>query len=194
MVDWEQRYKKGDTPWDKDAPHPALAAYLQDNPIAGPVLVVGCGAGHDVRAFAGQGADVTGIDIAPSAIQLARSFPMAGVEVYEQADLFSLPEHWRERFNLVWEHTCFCAIDPSARLDYVTAVAATLKPRGHLLAVFYLYPGSDEEGPPFGVSSSELDQLFLPAFSIEQEWAPASTYPGRENRELMRLMKLRPTV
>ena len=189
MVDWEQRYKEGDTPWDKEAPHPGLVAYLRERSVAGSVLVPGCGAGHDVRALAAGGAAVTGLDIAPSALNLARSFPKAGAEVYEQADLFALPEHLRGLFDWVWEHTCFCAIDPDARPAYVAAVATALKPGGHLLAVFYLDPGDRDGGPPFGVTVQELDELFSPAFSLEKGWVPAETYTGRENRELMRVMK-----
>src|SRR6476661_8739482 len=37
----------------------------------------------------------------------------------EQADLFELDMRWRGAFDLVVEHTCFCAIDPARRAEYV---------------------------------------------------------------------------
>jgi methyl halide transferase len=190
-TDWEARYQTGDTPWEKGAPHPALVDFLKTQPLDGKILVSGCGLGHDVRALARPGNEVLGIDIAPSAIERARSFPAAAGEAYRLTDLFDLPAELRGAFDWVFEHTCFCAIDPSMRPAYVHAVAGALKPDGHLLAVFYLNPGvgGDDDGPPFGVTTDELDALFSPRFKLVREWAPAHTYPGREDRELMRLLK-----
>ncbi|SRR5579862_96698 len=190
FTDWEARYRQGDTPWEKGAAHPALADYIARHPLSGRVLAVGCGSGHDVRALSSAGASVTGIDIAPSAIRRAESFAKAGDETYELADLFSLPAHLRCRFDWVWEHTCFCALPPAMRPAYVSGLLDALEPGGLLLAVFYLDPGNDP-GPPFGVSVEELDALFGKHFDLLREWTPKVTYPGRENRELMRVLKRR---
>jgi methyl halide transferase len=192
-TDWESKYQASDTPWDKGAPSPGLLDFLAEHPVSGRVLVPGCGLGHDVRALAAGGAEVLGIDIAPSAVEAARKFPHVGRESYEHADLFALPPSMRAGFDLAWEHTCFCAIDPAMRPAYVEAVADALAPGGHLLAVFYLDPGNDhpEEGPPFEVSIAELDRLFLPRFTLVREWLPARAYPGREGREWMRLLARR---
>ena len=186
-------YQRGEMPWEKGAPSPGLVDFLASETVRGPVLVPGCGAGHDVRALAAGGEEVVGIDLAPSAIRMAEGFPRAGRERYELADLFALPGHLRGAFAWVWEHTCFCAIDPARRADYVEAVHGALRPGGQLLAVFYLDPGqaSPEDGPPFEVSIAELDRLFTPRFSLVREWLPARAYPGREGREWMRLLRRR---
>lgn len=190
-TDWESMYQSSETPWDKGAPSPGLVDFLAENAITGRVLVPGCGFGHDVRALVAGGAEVLGIDIAPSAIEASTKIPPAGGERYELADLFHLPPHLRGSFDWVWEHTCFCAIDPSQRAAYVEAVAGALKPGGYLLAVFYLDPGQSgpDEGPPFEVSIAELDRLFFPRFKMEREWLPARAYPGREGREWLRLLQ-----
>ncbi|MEA3212494.1 MAG: hypothetical protein QOE70_5551 [Chthoniobacter sp.] len=193
-TDWEAQYQKGDTPWDKGAPSPALVDFLVQEPVRGRVLVPGCGVGHDVRALAASGAEAVGLDIAPAAIQAALGFAKAGREQYERGDLFALPAYFRGAFAWVWEHTCFCAIDPAMRPAYVEAVASALQPGGTLQAIFYLDPGHDNpaDGPPFGVSIAELDELFLPRFTLEREWLPPRTYPGREGREWMRVLSLKP--
>jgi SAM-dependent methyltransferase len=191
-TDWEEQYKKGETPWEKGAPSPGLADYLATESVRGRVLVPGCGFGHDVRALAAApGAEVVGLDIAASAVAGAQRIPKAGNEQYVLGNLFDLPPEMRGAFDWVFEHTCFCAIQPSQRQPYVEAVASALKPTGRLLAIFYLDPGNDspDEGPPFEVSITELDRLFLPHFRLVREWLPAHAYPGREGREWMRIME-----
>jgi len=192
MTDWESRYQSHDTPWEKGAPSPGLVEYLEVNPpLDGKVLVPGCGWGHDVRTISNSTNEVIGLDIAPSAIKGSESFPKAGRESYRLEDLFNLPSGMRGAFDWVWEHTCFCAIDPSMRQAYAQAVAGALKPGGHLLAIFYLDPGNDDEndGPPFGVTLKQLDAFFQESFQLVREWLPTRAYPGREGREWMRLLK-----
>ena len=192
LTDWEANYQTNETPWEKGAPSPGLVEFLRTEPIHGRVLVPGCGFGHDARALAATADEVVGIDIAPSAVKGARAFPNVGGESYELADLFALPPRLRGCFDWVWEHTCFCAIDPSMREAYVAAVAGALRPGGHLLAVFYLDPGHarPDEGPPFGVSQAELDAFFSPHFTLLREWLPQKADPGREGREWMRMLRL----
>ena len=190
-TDWEDHYRTGDMPWEKGTPHPALVDFLKRSPVHGRVLVPGCGTGHDVRALAATADEVVGLDIAPSAIANAKAQPAVGGEQYVLGDLFALPRKFLASFDAVFEHTCFCAIDPSLREKYVAAVASALKPGGHLLAIFYLDPGLDpgESGPPFGVTREELDGFFSPRFTLLREWKPAATFPGREGREMCRLMQ-----
>ena len=191
-TDWESRYRTGDMPWDKGAAHPALIAFLKSNPIHGRVLVPGCGLGHDVRALAATADEVVGLDISPSGVKAAKAQPTIGGERYVRGDLFALPPSLRGAFDLVFEHTCFCAIQPDQRADYVSAVAFALVPGGHLLAVFYLDLGLDpgETGPPFGVTREELDALFGARFKMVREWSPPATYAGRESRETCRVLQL----
>ena len=193
-TDWESRYRSNDTPWDKGEASPALVDFLQKHPVRGRVLVPGCGFGHDVRAIARAGAglaEVLGVDIAPSAIRGAQAISACDASggTYEEGDLLAIPEIYWGAFDWVWEHTCFCAIDPDRRLQYAAGVAAALKPGGRFLAVFYLNPEMDpgQTGPPFGVTPRELDALFDSAFELMRDWVPAKTYPNRAGRERMRL-------
>ncbi|MEZ5405692.1 MAG: methyltransferase domain-containing protein [Verrucomicrobiia bacterium] len=183
-MDWEQRYEVHDTPWEKGYAAPPLQDYLESHKIEGEVLVPGCGLGHDARLLAGQGAEVTGLDIAPTAIERAKEFP--GKVEYVLGDLFCLPEAWKEKFDWVVEHTCFCAIDPNQREAYVKSVYEVLKINGKLFGIFYLNP-EVEEGPPFGVKTTQLDLLFNPYFNLEKEWFPNRSYEGREGKELLRI-------
>jgi len=190
-TDWEARYLSGDTPWEKGAPSPGLLEFIENNPpIVGDVLVVGCGFGHDVRAISSPENEVIGLDVAPSAIKGAREYPRVANESYRLGDLLELSPDLHASFDWVWEHTCFCAINPTMRRQYAEAAATALKPGGHFLAVFYMNPRDPEEcSPPYGATKSELDGLFGKKFEFLKEWEPSRTYPGREGRELMRLLR-----
>lgn len=194
MTDWEHRYRTGDTPWDKGQASPALLELLEqfDDWGAGPLLVPGCGLGHDVRVLAALGLPTVGLDLSPSAVALARKFPAPEHASFEVGDF--LDPVWRagREFSAVWEHTCFCAIDPGARARYAEAVAGCLREGGLLVGVFFLTPydpGEDELGPPFGVTVAELDACFSPWFERVAGWVPQAAFPGRETREWIGLYR-----
>ena len=199
-MNWDERYRAGDTPWEKGAPAPPLLEWLRKRgPLEGEVLVPGCGYGHDVRAIASASprSTVVGIDFAAAALGEALKYPSVGREVFQYADIFGLPESLQNRFDWLFEHTCFCAIQLERRLDYVKMVTSALKPDGRLLAIFFLNPWDPGEetpeggGPPFGVTKEELDNLFNPHFNLVDELRPETAYPGREGREIVRLLQKR---
>ena len=180
---WEDRYQSHDMPWEKGAPSPGLVDFLAAHPEAprGTVCVPGCGTGHDVREFAKAGFMACGLDIAPSAIRLAREKTKAAglAAQFEQSDF--LRAEPPQRFDWVFEHTLFCAIQPEDRDRYVQAVLRWLKPSGHYLAVNYLIL-EDDDGPPFPTSRDELCRRFVPHFDLVADWVPRS-YPNRTGRE-----------
>jgi methyl halide transferase len=196
MTDWQAHYESGETPWNRGGPSPALVQWLETHRMHGSVLVPGCGHGHDLAALAGSGAEeVIGLDIAPGGVAAAqeRTGGLTNVRVI-CGDLFTwCHAEGQRRFDWVFEHTCFCAIPRERRNDYVAAVAAALKPRAHLLAVFYLKPwdnGQDQmQGPPFGSEIEELDARFGADFELLESHVPNVSYPGREGKELVRLLR-----
>jgi methyl halide transferase len=184
VTNWEGHYQSGDTPWEKGEASPGLVDFLEAHPelARGTVCVPGCGTGHDVRAWARAGFKVTGLDIAPSAIRLSRErTAAAGLKARFERRNF-LRTSPALRFDWLFEHTLFCAIDPSDREAYVEAVLRWLRPSGQYLAVNYLIP--DEDGPPFGTNRGELIERFSPHFDLLEEWVPRS-YPNRTGLELM---------
>ncbi len=192
-LEWQRRYEQSDTPWDKGVPAPSLVRFLEKNAITGRVLVPGCGRGHEVRLLAVQaGCAATGLDLSPLAVAEARRLAAeAGIDAtrgnFLVGDFFQPAPDMNGAFDWVVEHTCFCAIEPSLRPDYVRAAAAVLRPGGKLFGIFYLNPDT-ETGPPFAVAKEELDRLFDPHFVLLEEWVPGETFPGRENRELVRIL------
>ena len=100
------------------------------------VLEVGCGAGVDLARFAKGGAVVTGVDLTPSAIGLARAnFEQQGLHGdFQVADGEKLP-FADDTFDLVYAHGVVQYTANPQRL--AGEVRRVLKPGGH--AIFQVY-------------------------------------------------------
>lgn len=193
-MNWNQRYLQGDTPWDKGSAAPPLLDLLSMRSALFPthknVLVPGCGAGYDVEAIASHGCQVTGLDIAPEAIARANKDSSHPNTDWQLGDFFDPSLSNENRYHTIWEHTCFCAIPPERRVDYVQAAWNLLEPNGKLIGVFFLNTGNPAGvGPPFSVDRSELKDLFGEHFSLEWEAPPQNCYPGREEREWLMIWR-----
>jgi len=146
------------------------------------VLVPGCGRGHDASAWAKAGFDTTGMDLAEIALSDAR-------EKYESLPNLAffpgnfLDEKPQEPYDLIFEHTLYCAIDPARREDYAKSLPNWLKPGGYFLAILFIFP-LDEEGPPFGASKDEIINRFQTNFTLRDDWKPRH-FEGRKNEEWM---------
>jgi SAM-dependent methyltransferase len=72
---WNDSYTSGEPPpWDTGTPDPMLVAMIESHAIEpGRTLEVGCGTGTNAIYLAEHGFDVVGVDVAPVAIEKARS-------------------------------------------------------------------------------------------------------------------------
>lgn len=178
--DWNAAYEKGDMPWDKGEAAPPLRAFLKRTPLAGRVLVPGCGLGHDVRLLAKQGALTVGLEIAADAVRRAKAIPANRDASFELGDFLNLPDRYHGQFDGVVEHTCLCALDREQRVAYARSVGLALKPSGTYLAIFYRvvsdYTG---DGPPHPISTEEIEALFRETFEMIERVVPEESYPSR---------------
>jgi SAM-dependent methyltransferase len=189
---WQGLYERQGDRWELGGPAPPLVHYLATHPrLPGQhIAVPGCGRGHDARLLARQGYRVRAFDFAEPAIREARALAaQARVEVvFEQRDVFDLATDYRGAFDGLWEYTCFCAIDPARRPEYVALVHALLKPGGWLLACFFPV-GERPGGPPFATTETEVRRLFEPRFAFEETYVPATSADGRQGREWLVLAR-----
>jgi SAM-dependent methyltransferase len=182
---WEGLYARQSDRWELGRPTPPLVEYLARTPPSrGRVAVPGCGRGHDARLFTRLGYRVWGFDFAAPAIVEARALAARdGLDIaFEQRDVFDLAAEYRGFFDGLWEYTCFCAIDPGRRPEYVRLVRDLLTPGGWLLACFFpVREGSG--GPPFPTTEAEVRRLFSPAFGFVETYVPQTSAPGRQGLE-----------
>ena len=125
---WDKKYVTQDTGWDLNGPTPVFEKI--SNAISkGKVCILGCGRGYDAVMFAEKGFKVTAVDFSSEAINSLNKLKNKKQEnlTVLQEDIFNLKEDFYEYFDYVIEQTCFCAIHPTRRLDYVHLVKSILK-------------------------------------------------------------------
>lgn len=170
-TDWNHRYSGGNVlGWDQGRASPLVLRLLPviHHPPA-RVLVPGCGLGHEAKALDNRGYRVTAMDIAPLAVERAKA--QNGVDAivgdFLTADFSA---SGLGTFDLICEHTLFCAIVPADRDRYVAAAARALRPGGKLFGAFLDFDNAvlKRPGPPFGTSAADLLHHFHPHFEVER--------------------------
>src|SRR5574342_215472 len=154
---WEADYLRGTDGWDLGEPNPVFRNLLANRGLPpGRMLVVCAGRGYDAREFARHGYQVTAVDFSSFAAQEMDRLadPDTPMEILQQ-DLFTLPQELDGSFDYVLEYTCYCAIDPKRRAEFVDLVARLLRPGGMYISL--AFPLTQQKGgPPFAVTVSEL--------------------------------------
>ncbi len=169
---WEERYKDNLTPWDIGETAPAFVKYFSSfNEIIGEknIAVLGCGFGHDAFYLANNNEyKVKAFDFSESAIkhcnQIKESKKIENINFY-QVDIFELAKNkeWENCFDYVIEHTCFCAIDPHRRSEYIDLIKYLLKPGGKLVGLFFMR-NKELGGPPYGSTPEIIKDFFKKDF------------------------------
>lgn len=182
---WETRYQEENTPWDLGQAAPPFISmlYSKEPPIPGRAAVLGCGRGYDALIFAAHGFETIGFDFSTSAIEDAQLLAdtVGSPAKFIQRDIFELPGEFENYFDYVIEHTCFCAIDPQKRFDYVDVANSILKPEGEMIAVFFTHnrPG----GPPYGLDPTEIKQYMHRGFETISLYPVINSVPKRIDEE-----------
>ena len=120
-------------------PHPELQSILPQLKLnKRRILVPGCGYGHDAAYLAKQGHIVTAIDISEKAVTEAKRLygHISNLDIH-LADVFQLDETHREEYDVIFEHTCYCAISPTSRDKLIKVYKKYLSEKGHLLGIFF---------------------------------------------------------
>lgn len=190
---WEQRYQNSQDRWDLGCPAPPLIGLLTSAqaPTPGRIAVLGCGSGQDAMLFAEAGFEVIGFDFAPSAIDRASKVAQARnlKAQFLQRNIFELEAEFLHGFDYVLEHTCFCAIDPTLRSQYVQVVRNLLCSNGQLIALFYTH--SKPDGPPFGVKPQAILTEFMPYFDITSFQPAKNSIARRQGEEHLAIFQMK---
>ncbi|MBX7231198.1 MAG: methyltransferase domain-containing protein [Bdellovibrionales bacterium] len=148
------------------------------------ILVVGCGGGHDAAYLAQKGHIVTGIDFSEEAIARSRTqYGQIKNLQFKVQDIFSMPKEYWGYFDLIYEHTCYCAVNPSRRNELVRIWHKLLSESGHFLGILFAW--DKRQGPPWGGSEWEVRQRLDKYFKFIYWTRWRRSIPERQGKELV---------
>jgi SAM-dependent methyltransferase len=172
---WDASYLDGPAPWDIGQPQPTVVRLADEGAFAGAVLDVGCGTGENALHVASLGLRVLGVDVAETALSIAREKAAArGIHAeFVVGDALDL-ERLHRAFDTVLDCGLFHTFGFDERRDYVASLA-TVTGRGANLYVLCFSDAGPDAGGPHPVSQSELRA----AFEAHRGWRVASITPAR---------------
>jgi SAM-dependent methyltransferase len=166
---WDASYLDGPAPWDVGHPQPAVVRLGADGAFTAPVLDAGCGTGEHALHLASMGLSVLGVDVAETAIAMARE--KAGergiAAEFAVADALAL-ERLGRRFRTVLDCGLLHTFDRDERPSYVASLATVTEPGGTLYVLCF-----SDEGPGVGPHPLSREDLTT-AFGMGSGWAVAS--------------------
>ena len=188
---WDEKYLLQNTGWDLKGPTPVFEN-IAKTISKGKLCILGCGKGYDAILFAENDFKVTAVDFAPEAIKSLNNLVNKKPENLKvlQKDIFKLNKDFFEYFDYVIEQTCFCAIHPSRRLNYIQLVTNILKKNGKLIGLWFpLDKNISEAGPPYGISVKEIKSYFNKKWKVEKEEFSKLSVSSRTGREKLIIFK-----
>lgn len=169
-------------PWNiEDTPEILLGLVTRGTIKPCKLIEFGCGAGNYVINFSKIGFDATGVDIAESAIEIARSSALkAGVACrFVAADVLGLLPEIIEKYDFAYDWELLHHIFPEDREKYVRNVHRLLNYARNYLSVCF-----SEDDPQFGgarkyrktplgtvlyfSNEKEIESLFAKWFEIDE--------------------------
>ncbi len=179
---WQERYENQETGWDVGRITTPIKEYcdqLTDKTLK--ILIPGGGNSYEFEYLIQEGfTNVSVLDYAPTPLEnIKKRLPNTFESQLILGDFF---DH-DGQYDLIIEQTFFCALDPTLRQAYAEKMPQLLSPKGKLVGLLFQFPLT-EEGPPFGGSKEEYQNLFSEHFSIKTLEAAHNSIIPREGREL----------
>ncbi len=179
---WSQKYQSNQLGWDIGEVSPPIKAYIDqliDKDVS--ILIPGAGNAYEAAYLLEQGfKNVTVLDIAEEPLaNLKERVPSFPKQQILQEDFFI---HGGQ-YDLIFEQTFFCALDPSLRVDYIDKMKSLLKPKGKLVGLLFDFR-LDSVGPPFGGSEDAYTIDFKKRFRLKTLTPCYNSIKPRLGREL----------
>jgi len=181
---WENRYEEGTTGWDAGSITRPIKAYinqLENKDLS--ILTPGSGPSHEAEYIHKTGfKNVHIIDVSQKVIDSFTSrypqFPDSQIHIQ------NLFEH-KGKYDIIIEQTCFCALEPHLRDQYLAHIKNMLKSNGKFVGLLFQHKKlSVDDGPPFGGNLPYYLDLFGKYFNIKTMEDCYNSIKPREGKEL----------
>jgi SAM-dependent methyltransferase len=171
---WDASYHDGPAPWDVGHPQPAIVRLASVGGFGGAVLDAGCGTGENALHVASMGLPVLGVEVAETALAIARkNANNRGLDVeFAAADALHL-ERLGRRFETVLDCGLFHTFDGDEQPQYAASLASVTEHGGTLYVLCFSDVGPDTG--PHPVRKAELKAAFKQAIG----WNVVAIEPDR---------------
>lgn len=186
---WEERYINNQTGWDVGYIATPLKNYIDQLTNKNiKILIPGAGNSHEAEYLWNNGfKNIYVLDIAEHPLLNFKSripdFPETHL-IHD--DFFKI----KDTFDLIIEHTFFCALNPDLRETYALKMFDLLPENGKLVGLLFDFELT-KEGPPFGGSSQEYTNYFSKHFKIKTLEKAYNSIKPRQDRELFFIFEKR---
>lgn len=168
-VDWDDRYASKDTPWDTGEPDSNLVELVRSGELApGRLIEIGCGTGTNALWLAAQGFDVTAVDLASRAIEIARAkADAAGARVrFLRHDVLAAPLPGGP-YDAAFDRGVLHVFDERTERDrFVERVTSALRVGGRWLCLAGSTEGPERDHGPPRRSARDLVDAIEPHLAI----------------------------
>lgn len=165
---WDRAYRQGArAPWDTGRPSSDLRQAIAEKWVTpGRALELGCGTGTNAVYLAQSGFDVTAMDLAPTALAIARQkAAAAGVKVrWLWADVLN-PPTYLPKFDFVYDRGCYHGVRRTSAQEYVETLRRVTHP-GSLVLILAGNANEPGAGGPPRVTEQEVRADFSQDFEI----------------------------
>ena len=171
---WDASYRDGPAPWDIGEPQPAIVRLASEGGFAGAVLDAGCGTGENTLHVASLGLSVLGVDVAETALAIARQKAAdRGIKVeFAAADAFDLGRLQRT-FDTVLDCGLFHTFEGDERTRYVASLESVTVHKGAVYVLCF-----SDHGPVTGPHPIRREEL-MAVFKPSNGWRIAAIEPER---------------
>jgi 2-polyprenyl-3-methyl-5-hydroxy-6-metoxy-1,4-benzoquinol methylase len=151
--------------WELGKPRPILVKYLQNGLLPkGRVLDICCGIGTNTVYLAQNGFEVTGIDISPTAVGIAKQKAKAAtVSINFLVESFLYLTFKDGEFDFVWDMGCFHHVVEIERDSFIQEIYRVLSDDGEYMLTCF----SDRNGQAWNYfSRQKIIDLFSDLFEF----------------------------
>jgi thiopurine S-methyltransferase len=174
---WHERWKHAQIGFHEGTVNAHLKQYwpklktVQESSVFVPL----CGKSVDMHWLRAQGYSVRGVELSSIAVQsffqeqgyVARRYAEGKFEHYEAnnmhiycGDFFDLSAEDLANVRAVYDRASLVALPPDMRKPYVKHLLKILSPEVKILLVAFDYPQHEMQGPPFAVTTVEVEALY----------------------------------
>lgn len=170
-------YRLGLIPWDREQIPQQLTQRIEGGTALRPgvALDIGCGTGRHAAYLADHGWEVTGIDVAPQAIDQARSRSTRvhwAVADLTDESITRVKERLARTATLILDVGCLHGLSEAGRASWGDTVNTVAAPGASLL-IWATRPGARLSIGPRGIESSQVADSLGPSWKLTSEPSPS---------------------